>query len=229
MAGLTDRAGGDQPRSSEMIDQAHKTWEESMFRRLKSLRDTLQGQAPEIIADRCGAIYKKGSLILDYWDKSVSIVWPNMDAFILPDRIECSTFDTAMLLYYLSNADGTAMADRWIGFRELPDGGFYHQAYQGYSGDLIANAIGEDTTAFERASRALDGRHLPALASHAYAFQPLPRIRLAAVLWLGDDEFSTRASVLFDAAASHYMTTDGLALLGSGLTQRLIRAAKDVT
>jgi len=52
---------------------------------------------------------------------------------------------------------------------------------------------------------------------------PLPRIRLASILYPGDDEFPARASVLFDAAASHYMTTDGLALLGAGLVGRLIK------
>lgn len=226
MAGLTDRAGGNQTRSSEVRDQDHKTWEDSMLRRLKSLRSTLHGQIPVTIADRCGGTYRKNSLHLIYWNQPVAIVWPNIDAYILPHEAKCSTFDTAMLLYYLNKADGTPMADRWIGFRELPDGGFYHQAYQGYTGDLIANALGNDAVAFETAARALEGWHLPTLAPHAYGFQPLPRIHLAAVLWLGDEEFPARASVLFDAAASHYMTTDGLALLGSGLTQRLIQAVK---
>jgi hypothetical protein len=50
-------------------------------------------------------------------------------------------------------------------------------------------------------------------------------VRLAAVLWEGDDEIAARAAILFDAAAGHYMPTDGLALLGSGLAGRLIRAA----
>jgi hypothetical protein len=49
----------------------------------------------------------------------------------------------------------------------------------------------------------------------------LPRIQLAAILWPGDEEFPARASVLFDGAASHYMTIDGLALLGAGLARRL--------
>lgn len=226
MAGLTDRAGGNQTQSSEIRDQDHKTWEESMVRRLKSLRSTLHDQLPEMIADRCGGTYVENYLYLTYWDQPVTIVWPNIDAYTLPHEGKCSTFDTAMLLYYLNNADGTPMADRWIGFRELPNGGFYHQAYQGYTGNLIANTLGDDVVAFENAARALEGWHLPALAPHAFAFLPLPRIRLAAVLWPGDEEFPAKASVLFDAAASHYMTTDGLALLGSGLTQRLLRAAK---
>jgi hypothetical protein len=50
-------------------------------------------------------------------------------------------------------------------------------------------------------------------------------IRLACALWPGDEDFPSKASILFDASASHYMPTDGLALLGSGLARRLIKAA----
>jgi hypothetical protein len=62
------------------------------------------------------------------------------------------------------------------------------------------------------------------LSPAAYAFTPLPRIRQALALWPGDDDFPSRATVLFDAHSHHYMTTDGLALLGSGLARRVIRA-----
>lgn len=132
-----------------------------------------------------------------------------------------------MILYYLDTADGTSLSDRWIGFRELPDGAFYNQAFQGYSGDPLAKRFGENLGEFERAAVALEGTKLPDLTPYAYAFKPLPRLRLASALWPGDEEFPARASILFDAACSHAMTTDGLALLGSGLTRRLIRAVSE--
>ena len=56
-----------------------------------------------------------------------------------------------------------------------------------------------------------------------YAFQVLPRVQLAIVYWLGDEEFPPQAQVLFDAAASHYLPVDGLALLGSDLVRRLLK------
>jgi hypothetical protein len=129
-----------------------------------------------------------------------------------------------MLLYYLHTADGIDLADRWIGFRELPDGGFYNQAFQGYSGDLVAQRFNDDLEAFHSAARQIGGFQLTSLAPAAYSFSPLPCIRLALALWPGDEDFPSRAAVLFDAHADHYMTTDGLALLGSGLARRVIRA-----
>jgi hypothetical protein len=50
-------------------------------------------------------------------------------------------------------------------------------------------------------------------------------LRLAAVFWPGDDEFPSRATILFDASSGHYMTTDGMAILGSGLVSRIIKAS----
>ena len=228
MPGLTDQAGGDHPKGKDVIDRAHHAWQESMLRQMETLRASLQKYTPEVIAVRCGGLYEEGNILLTFWGQQVAISWPDLKTCNLPDEKPCSTFDAAMLLYYLHSADGAPMADRWIGFRELPAGGFYHQAFQGYSGDILVHDLGEQPKVFDRAARKLEGWHVPALAPYAYAFQPLPRIRLAAVLWPGDEELSSRASVLFDASASHYMTTDGLALLGAGLVRRLIRTASSI-
>jgi len=224
MAGLTDMAGGARTEIDEAIKKARQSWETSMLRQVDSMRAALCQDSPTALALRSGATYVDGRLLLPYWDLKISISWPDLIASCLPDGSECSTFDTAMLVYYLHTADGSPMADGWIGFRELPDGAFYNQAFQGYSGDRIAGAFGDAPEDFHEAARRLGGWRLPALAENAYAFEPFPRVRLAAVLWPGDEDFPSKSSVLFDAAAGHYMTTDGLALLGSGLAHRLIRA-----
>ena len=51
----------------------------------------------------------------------------------------------------------------------------------------------------------------------------LPGIALAVVYWRGDDEFDAEARVLFDAAAPHYLSTDGLAILGIVAPDRMDR------
>ena len=226
MSGLTEKAGGTSSEGESIIDQARLAWQESMSRQIERLRESILSESPHNLADRCGAQYSDDQIKLTYWGDSIGITWPDLEAFALPQNTSCSTFDQAMLLYYLRTADGAQMADRWIAFRELPDGSFYHQAFQGYSGDLIAQHFGTQTNQFNIAAQSIDGWHLSAIGPHAYAFQPLPRIRTAAILWPGDEEFPARASVLFDAASSHYLPTDGLALIGAGLARRLVRATE---
>ena len=227
MAGLTDEAGGASAGVGEVVERAHQAWQESMLRQLDVLRAEVQAYHPERLTERCGGTLVEGEIRLTYWGQAVGISWPGLKARKLLDGTECSVFDAGMLLYYLRAADGAEFADRWIGYRELPGGSFYSQAFQGYSGDLLARAYGERPEAYAPAARTLDGLQLTGLPGVAFAFLPLPRIRLAAILYPGDEEFPARASVLFDAAASHYMTTDGLALLGAGLVGRLIQAGKD--
>ena len=224
MAGLTDQASGARMTGGEAIERAHQAWQESMLKQLEILRQEIRTTQPGRLAVNCGATLAEQQIRLTYWGHSVGISWPGLNAFYLPDRTGCSVYDEGMLLYYLRQADGTPMADRWIGYRELPGGSFYSQAFQGYSGDRLAHAYGENTDGYAVAAKHLDGISLPDLPGIAFAYQPLPRIRLASILYPGDEEFAARASVLFDAAASHYMTTDGLALLGAGLVGRLIGA-----
>lgn len=225
MSGLTDRAGGEPPRVPGDAEQARRRWEESMLQQLDRLREQVAARPAETTARLAGASCTAEELRFPHWGRTVRVAWPSLDLCWEDSGAPVGTFDAAMLLYYLRQADGTDFADRWIGFRELPDGGFYHLAYQGYTGNRLAAAFGADPQAFDRAARKLECWPLPALAEHAFAFLPLPRVRLAAILWPGDEEFPARAAVLFDAAAPHHMTTDGLALLGSGLTGRLIKAA----
>jgi len=219
MAGLTDQAGGDHPFSAQIKD-ARASWQESMLRRLDELRQAVLAHDPIQLAARCGASFNESQLSFAYWGAHVHITWPALTAESDQGHA-LSTFDHAMLLYYLSQADGTPQADRWIAFRELPDGAFYHQAFTGYSGNQLAAAFGSRPDDFTTAAQAMHGIRLTAFAEHAFAFQALPRIRLAAALYPGDEDFPAKAAVLFDAAASHYMVTDGLALLGAGLARRL--------
>lgn len=216
MPGLTEQAGG-------TVERAQQAWQESMLRQMDELRATVQTCEPGRLAARCGAAYDGSSIKLRYWLQWIEIAWPALTMNILPDGKPLSVFDSAAILYYLYHADGAPMADRWVSFRELPGGGFYHQAFQGYSGDRLARSYAAQPEALHQAARQLDGWPLSGLPGIAYAFLPLPCIRLAAILYPGDDEFPTTARILFDAAASHYTTIDGLALLGAGLSSRLIR------
>lgn len=223
MAGLTDKAAGFTPPDGETIAEAHRAWEQSMLRRLNALKQELVLRTAEQVAAAAGAELRANTLQLNYWGDQVSVDWPELAFRYTLNGKPCSTFDSAILLYYLWKADGAPASGKWIGFRELPDGAFYHQAFQGYSGNRIAGHFGADLVRFERAALELGGTQEPGLAEHAYRFLPLPRTPIAAALWPGDEDFPTKASILFDSSDSHYLPTDGLALLGSGLAGRLIK------
>jgi hypothetical protein len=219
MPGLTERAAG-APAPRDVVDEAHQRWEASMLAELERLRQGLRRGLPDVIAGRVGGSWTGDWLRLDYWGRPVQIRWPDI-APTDSDGRPLSAFDQAMLLYYLRQSDGVDVAGHWISFRELPGGEFYHQAYQGYTGRRLAQAFGGDPARFDTAAAAA-GERLDGPAPHAWGFRPLPRVPLAACLWPGDEEMAAQAAVLFDANAGHQLPVDGLALLGAGLTGRLL-------
>jgi len=134
-------------------------------------------------------------------------------------------FIQALILTYLVTADGAAPSGRWIAYRDLPDGMFYAQAFRGYAENRLARELGEDgLEAFCRGAERLKGVRIE-IGDAGYAFQVLPRVCLAAVYWLGDEDFASRASVLFEDTGPHYLSTDGLAVLGSHVVNAILREA----
>jgi hypothetical protein len=104
---------------------------------------------------------------------------------------------------------------------------FYAQAFHGYAEIRLIRDLGNDgVQAFHRAAGCLGGAPVE-LGNAAYAFQVLPRVRLAAVYWQGDEELESQASILFECTAHHYLSTDGLAVLGSHLVGAIVTAASD--
>ncbi len=140
---------------------------------------------------------------------------------------EVPSFFQSLILTYLVTADGTTPSSRWIGFRDLPDGMFYVQAFQGYTGGRLVRELEGGLEAFRRAAEALGGEPLE-IGDAGYAFTVLPRVHLGLVYWEGDEEdgFPSQARVLFEDTAAHYMPTDGLAILGSQLVGRVLKAAR---
>ena len=221
---MTDQAAGTAPASSP-TEEARRRWETAMLAEIERLGGEVRRSDPVHVAGCVGGVWQDAAVELTYWGKAVRIDWEDL----VPrdeDGRPLSAFDGAMLLYHLRQSDGTPPAGRWISYRELPGGEFYHQAYQGYTGRRLAESFGGDPSRFDAA--ASGGEHLEGPAPHAWRFRPLPRVFLAACLWPGDEEMAAQASVLFDANAGHHLPIDGLALLGAGLTGRLVRAAESM-
>lgn len=200
--------------------------EQRFAQRLQALRARLSNADPAWVASASKAQHlAAGELWLRFWDRPIRIVYPGWVAYLAGSDQPLPAFDQALLLYYLSMADGEPLSQQWIAFSDLPDGRFYNQAFQSYTGQELGRAFQGDRAAFEAAAQALGGLQA-ALGDAAYVFQALPCVPLLVVLWQGDEDFPSTYQVLFDAAASHYLPTDGYAILGSMLTRKLIKARK---
>ena len=200
-------------------------------RHVETLRSSLTGSDAPLLAANTGATFQmleaeQGVFHLPLWGQATDLSYPD---YIARDRStgqELPLVSQALLLYYFATADGTPAEQGWIAFSELPDGRFYNQAFQGYTGRELARAFQNDFQAFESAAGALGGIRMktgPTMPGDlAFAFQALPRVPLLVAAWLGDEDFPPSFQILFDASVSHYLSTDSCAILGSMLTRKLI-------
>jgi len=191
--------------------------------RIDDLRAKLSAQSPSALANRCGAEYdaKTTSLRFLFFEHPVIVDFPDLVPVDIKTGMSLPVVTQALLLYYLISADETPLIRRWISFDSLPDGRFYRQAFQGYTGGELVRHFGNDLTAFMAAACKLDGVKM-SVGDAAFAFHALPRFMLAVVYYLGDDDFPPSCQILFDASAGHYLPTDVCAILGSMLTRMLL-------
>jgi len=198
-----------------------------LARRVEELKATLGAVNPDFLSDRIGATYRPGEegagvFYLTYWGREISLTYPEFLCTGMENGKELGLMDQAMLAYYLSTSDGRPLTGRWIAFSELPDGTFYTQAFQGYTGGELAKVFRDDVEGLAKAAASILG-NMPVPGDppgdEALAFQVLPNVRLLVACWLGDEDFPTSYRVLFDAAAGRHLTTDAYAILGSMLTR----------
>ena len=206
-----------------------RTPEETYKSALQKAQLALPALRPQEVAVQAGVVYhpydtKKGEFQVPFFGEIYQVLWPDGTVQGADPQQETDITTRILLLHYLLTADGMPLADRWIAFRNLPGGLGYDAAFQGRANLRIAHAFGADRAAFEAAAQALSGEAL-SFGNASFAFRIAPRLWLAVVLYLADEEFPASANVLFDAAASHYLPTEDLAVLGGLLAGRLVKAA----
>jgi hypothetical protein len=215
---------------------SHPSGPTQFAQHVEALRTRLQKMSqfvePEQFAARTGCRYTpsgpgQGTFALEVWGQGAIFSFPAYIGYAARTNSSLPNTTQALLLYYFITADGTTPEAHWISFADLPDGRFYNQAFQGYTGTELARAFKNDLDEFISAASSASGRRLrPDIqipGDSAFCFQALPRISVAVAYWLGDEDFPSSAQVLFEATVPHYLPTDVCAYLGSMLTRRLIQ------
>lgn len=193
----------------------------------KACRDA-RGLDSAGIASRAGVEFTprgegEGSFRVPFCGRQFDISFPNLAIAEVGAEEKPSLVTQILLLHYLITADGAPLAGEWVAFRYVPDGRVYEAAFESRAPRELARVFGQDKEGFVRAARALAG-HALRFGDASFSFRPLPRLALAVVLWLGDEEMPGTAQVLFDAAAGHYLPTEDLTAVGGMLGGQLLRA-----
>jgi hypothetical protein len=194
-----------------------------MLQRLDELRNELAAIDPDLLALNTGSSFDRSAhmFILEVMGKTVHISFPGFQAHYPGVEKGLSTINLALLLYYFYTADGARVSQDWIAFNQLPDGAFYHLAFQGYTGLEIKRRFEHDLEGLKASALKAGGRPID-FADLAYRFGLFPRVHLALTVWQGDEELPSSFQILFNASTSHYLPTDACAIAGSMITHQII-------
>lgn len=217
--------------NDRMMPKTPRTPEQTYGPALGKAQLTFRQLQPHETGARAGVVYEttdtpSGLFRILFLGNTHLVHWPGGTVQRAADHEGADIATQILLLHYLLNADGKPVKGEWISFRNLPGGLGYDAAFRRRAGLRLAHAFGTNRRAFETAAQAVGGEKL-AFGDASFLFRALPRVWLAVVLNLADDEFPADANVLFDATASHYLPTEDLAVLGSMLAGLLINAAQD--
>ena len=178
-------------------------------------RDLARNAAMGITANPDGSLTMFGEQLLETFSIKIP-AYTVFDSKGQPARLHSEM----LWLHYLDRADGSPLSGRWVNLSEI-GGLFYQQAFQGYCGDELAAAWGSDIEGLRQSCLASGGWPLNGLADLAFEWRILPRLPLCLCYRLPTENKPAWATILFDAAASHYVAADVAAIVGKELADRL--------
>ena len=203
--------------------EEEKRYQETLTKALADFR----ARSPFNMAAKSGTSYRDGQFEIKFFNRRFYLSHPEGDIQEAgtPDEIGAPppTWIKVILLHYLITASGVDLADQWITYRQLPGAFLFERRFESMATGRLRQAFGNDIEGFRRAGRALGGEPMDRTGDAAFIFMALPRVRMACILYLGDEEVLPSVNVLFDASVPHYLPTEDLSVVGSYLAGALAR------
>lgn len=124
------------------------------------------------------------------------------------------------IVNYLMQVKNLPLTGEWISEKDIPGGITFFRGPHEIPTPLISSRFNSDLGEFGRACEHLHGRSL-SMADAAYVFNPSPRISIALLYWLGDEEFPAEAKLLLDKSISGNLALDTVYALAVDVCSRV--------
>ena len=185
---------------------------------LEKALEEFKDLAPYVAAAKSGTSFDDGKFTVKFFGRTFTISHPDGELEEIDGEGKpYPGWLRIVMLHYLLQSDGTAVADHWITYRQLPGANFFEQRFMNMAINPLTKGFGNDIDGFKRGGLALGGDPISRTGDAGFRFLALPKIPMACILYLGDEEVGPGVSVLFDAAATAYLPTEDLSLMGSYL------------
>lgn len=169
-------------------------------------------------------VIDRTKLKLNFFENKVFLEIKNKKIYYLEESQKngkkyLDIFSSVLILHYLLNADGTPLANRWISFRELPDGLFYWRTIPKILEPLVRK-YESSRDKFLTKIMEIDDKINKGF-EHGSVVYPFKMFPVLMILYEKDEEFEASSRVLFDSSASHYLKTDVIKLVVACIVKKL--------
>ncbi len=113
------------------------------------------------------------------------------------------------------------MAGKLSTLREFEGGALYYPVFKSRAIDVIVKTFGAAPDLLRRAGEALRAEPVK-MGDVGFRVHFFPKLPIVVVLWLGDEEVSASANILFDESAGKILPTEDLSAAAEALAQRLV-------
>ena len=175
---------------------------------------------------RCLVIDSQKLVIVEYLNQSYQITLPDIEVSLVDSEAEVPIKDKILILHYLILAKGIPIANKFIAFKELPEGANYFPTFSKRSIEPLIDHFGREPHRLIEAAGKLGGRKVD-YGDVAAAINGFSRVPVTLVLWQKDEEFPPRGNILFDATISDYLSTYDITVLCETITWKLVKFLRE--
>lgn len=189
----------------------------------KAIAD-MKGIVPYAVASKSGTDYDGKKFRIPFFNRVFLVFYPQIGIMEEGKQTPVPQYIQIILLHYLLQSRGIAIADEWIAYRQLPGANLFEGRFIEMAIKPLLRAFDNDLEGFKRAGLALGGIPITRTGDAAFKFLALPKIPMACIYYQGEEGIPSSVNILFDAAAPEYLPTEDLSLLGVYLVNAMRKA-----
>lgn len=196
--------------------------------RLGASWDRLRLSTPGTLAEACGArlLPEANVLRLKVVDRECDLdLSARRIRYVADETADLSLHLRMLILHYVAGAGNAEVAGRLATFREFEGGDVYYSVFKSRAIDQVVKAFGTAPEVLKHIGETLRAEPVKT-GTVGFRVPFFPKLPIVVVLWLGDEEVSASANILFDASAGTILPTEDLAIAAETLVHRLIEMSR---
>jgi len=191
---------------------------------LRRAIEEMKGITPYAVASKSGTDFDGKRFRISFFNRLFLVHHPEIKIVEEGKSAPVPQYIEIILLHYLLQSRGVAVADEWIAYRQLPGAALFQTRFIQMAMKPLLSAFENNLEGFQKAGVVIGGTPITRTGDAAFKFMALPKIPMACIYYQGEEGIPSSVNILFDAAAPEYLPTEDLSLLGVYLVNAMRKA-----